>query len=209
MSELINPARVLLLGGFGEIVELAAGCGCEVAGILTPGDAAEIRGIPVLGDDESAGGLDPQLKSLPLVLGVGGAARRRELVEHYRGLGFGFASLIHPGAKIAPSARLGEGLIVHWGAHVSTDAVIEDFAVLNVRANIMHDSVVGSQCIVSPDAVVLGRVTIGADAYIGSNCTILPSLEIGRGATVGAGAVVTRSVAAGAVVAGNPARELK
>jgi acetyltransferase-like isoleucine patch superfamily enzyme len=46
-------------------------------------------------------------------------------------------------------------------------------------------------------------------ASIGSNATILCGVEIGERAVVGAGAVVTRSVPAGAVVAGNPAKEIK
>lgn len=46
-------------------------------------------------------------------------------------------------------------------------------------------------------------------AAIGSNATILCGVEIGEGATVGAGSVVTKNVAPGAVVAGNPARVLR
>jgi Serine acetyltransferase len=45
-------------------------------------------------------------------------------------------------------------------------------------------------------------------ASIGSNATILGGVVIGARAIVGAGSVVTRSVHNGAVVAGNPAREL-
>ncbi|HEX6185592.1 MAG TPA: acyltransferase [Pyrinomonadaceae bacterium] len=45
-------------------------------------------------------------------------------------------------------------------------------------------------------------------ASIGSNATILCGVEIGERAVVGAGAVVTKSVPADAVVAGNPAREI-
>ena len=45
-------------------------------------------------------------------------------------------------------------------------------------------------------------------ASIGSNATILGGVVIGARAIVGAGSVVTRSVQDGAVVAGNPAREL-
>jgi acetyltransferase-like isoleucine patch superfamily enzyme len=43
-------------------------------------------------------------------------------------------------------------------------------------------------------------------AFIGTGAIVLPRLHIGEDAVVGAGAVVTRDVAAGAVVAGNPAR---
>ena len=46
-------------------------------------------------------------------------------------------------------------------------------------------------------------------ASIGSGATILGGVRIGRGALVGAGAVVTRDVAPGATVVGNPARELR
>ena len=43
-------------------------------------------------------------------------------------------------------------------------------------------------------------------ASIGSGATILAGIEIGEKAIVGAGAMVTRSVPANAIVAGNPAR---
>lgn len=45
-------------------------------------------------------------------------------------------------------------------------------------------------------------------ASIGSGATILCGVTIGERAVVGAGAVVTKDVASGATVVGNPAREL-
>ena len=46
-------------------------------------------------------------------------------------------------------------------------------------------------------------------ATIGSGATILCGVEIGENAIVGAGSVVTRNVAPGTIVAGNPARVLR
>jgi UDP-2-acetamido-3-amino-2,3-dideoxy-glucuronate N-acetyltransferase len=43
-------------------------------------------------------------------------------------------------------------------------------------------------------------------ASIGSGAVILCGVTIGEGALVGAGAIVTRDVAPGTIVAGNPAR---
>ena len=51
-------------------------------------------------------------------------------------------------------------------------------------------------------------VTIGEDVWIGGSAILLPGVTVGDGAIVGAGAVVTRNVAAGTRVAGNPARPI-
>ena len=93
-------------------------------------------------------------------------------------------------ALISPTARLGEGVLLNAGAAVH------------------HDARVGPYCEISPGARVLGRCQVGAGCQIGAHAIILPDLVLGDGVRVGAGAVVTKSVPAGATVAGVPARVL-
>jgi maltose O-acetyltransferase len=52
-------------------------------------------------------------------------------------------------------------------------------------------------------------VVIEDNVWIGGGAILLPGITIGAGAIIGAGAVVTRDVAAGDRVAGNPARSIK
>lgn len=54
--------------------------------------------------------------------------------------------------------------------------------------------------------LVLGRVVIDDHAWIAGRVVIMPGVRVGRGAVVASGAVVTKDVAAHAIVAGIPAR---
>jgi acetyltransferase-like isoleucine patch superfamily enzyme len=54
----------------------------------------------------------------------------------------------------------------------------------------------------------LERTLVKRGASLGSGAVVLGGITIGEGALVGAGAVVTRDVAPGETVAGNPARAL-
>ena len=51
-----------------------------------------------------------------------------------------------------------------------------------------------------------GDVTIGDGAWLGAGVIVLPHVNVGPGCVVSAGSVVSRSVPANAMVAGNPAR---
>jgi acetyltransferase-like isoleucine patch superfamily enzyme len=49
-------------------------------------------------------------------------------------------------------------------------------------------------------------IYIEDDVFIGMNAIVLKGVRLGAGSAVGAGSVVTKDVASGAVVAGNPAK---
>ena len=73
---------------------------------------------------------------------------------------------------------------------------------------------IGDLVTFAPGVKCNGNVTIEDHAYIGTGAIIKQGtpdrpIVIGEGAIVGMGAVVTKSVAAGSVVVGNPAKPLR
>ena len=57
-----------------------------------------------------------------------------------------------------------------------------------------------------PNFDMFGKVRIEDGVYIGSAAQIMPGVTIGKGSLVAGGSIVTKSVPAGVVVAGNPAK---
>jgi acetyltransferase-like isoleucine patch superfamily enzyme len=67
-----------------------------------------------------------------------------------------------------------------------------------------------SELAVPYDSTYIAKdVCVGDFVWIGSNVIVLPGVTIGEGAIVGAGSVVTKSVPAMTIVAGNPARSIR
>jgi maltose O-acetyltransferase len=77
-----------------------------------------------------------------------------------------------------------------------------------------NDTIVTHATVLAHDAsptvaglgVVAGRVRIGHRCFVGAGACILPGVTIGDDSIVGANSVITKDVASGSVVAGNPAR---
>lgn len=199
---------ILLVGGFSEVIELAEECGRRIVGLIDPHLSGSHLGYPVLGTDDDAAAIGGNHPDVPVFVGLDPPEQRLRLVDLYARAGFRFANLVHPQVRVSRTATVGSGVMVQYGAHLSSNVRLEDHVRVNACANLMHDVTVGRGSTIAPNAVLLGRVRVGARCYIGAQSTILPDVEIGDGAVVGAMANVTKSVAPGTVVVGNPARPL-
>ena len=84
----------------------------------------------------------------------------------------------------------------------------------NLYSYVEHDCVIGDFVTFAPGVHCNGNVHIEDHAYIGTGAILRQGkpgepLVIGRGAVVGMGAVVTKNVAPGTTVIGNPARVME
>ncbi|TMR98011.1 acyltransferase [Nonomuraea basaltis] len=131
-------------------------------------------------------------------------------------------------AVYADRLRMGEHCYIAAHAYVTDDVVMGDDCTLNpysvARGRVVlgdavrvgaHTSLLGFNHSAAPDrpvfrqAITSKGIRVGDDVWIGSNVVVLDGVTIGDHAVVGAGAVVTKDVPAWAMVAGNPARQIR
>jgi sugar O-acyltransferase (sialic acid O-acetyltransferase NeuD family) len=118
-------------------------------------------------------------------------------------------SIIHQTSIISPKAKLGDGLFISANAIINSMAIIGDGVILNTGSIVEHECVIGEFSHIAPGAVLAGNVTVGDHTMIGANAVVKQGIRIGSNVMVGAGAVVVKDIEDGAVVAGNPAINLK
>lgn len=183
----------------------------EMLGFLDESPALQGRtvlGFPVLGgmaalDRALALGAEGAFVSI-----ADGKARSR-LAEALQQVGLALPVLVAPGAYIAPSARLSEGVFVGANAVVSSGSQLDRLAMVLSLAVVGHHSHVGEAATLSGGVLLAGRSRIEARAFIGLGAKVLGDVTVGAGALVGAGAVVTQDVPPARTVAGVPARLLR
>jgi sugar O-acyltransferase (sialic acid O-acetyltransferase NeuD family) len=179
-----------------------------VIGLLDDDPAAvgrRVHGIEVIGPSEAVHD-HPGALVAACVASPGDPLRRLALAGRLGLPPERFATLVHPAATVAASCSIGPGSVLHAGTVLTADVELGAHVAVMPAVVLTHDDVVGEGVTFGAGVRVAGGVTIEPGAYVGSGALVREGLVIGAGAVVGMGAVVTRSVPAGEVWAGVPAR---
>jgi sugar O-acyltransferase (sialic acid O-acetyltransferase NeuD family) len=138
---------------------------------------------------------------------------REKLAARCRADGVVPFSVIASNAVVMDDVELGDGAIVQPFVTLTSNIVIGRHFHANIYSYVAHDCVIGDFVTFAPAVQCNGNVTVEDHVYVGTGAMLRQGkpdnpLVIGRGAIVGMGAVVTKDVAPGITVVGNPARPL-
>lgn len=136
---------------------------------------------------------------------------------------FGFANLY--GCKIGDRTKIGAFVEIQKNAEVGVDSKISSHTFVCEGVNIGSQVFVGHGVVFindkypraanedgslqTEDDWAVENTYVKDRASVGSGATILCGVAIGEGAIVGAGSTVTKSIPAGEIWAGNPARFMR
>jgi sugar O-acyltransferase (sialic acid O-acetyltransferase NeuD family) len=163
---------------------------------------SELQGLPVLGSIQELHRIEHDV----VVLAVGDNRVRAELFRNLARAGVPFASAVHPAAIVAPSARLGQGVVLCAGVVVNPVAEVGDNVILNTGCTVDHHCVIGPHAHLAPGSHLGGEVRVGEGALVGIGASVLRSVTIGDWAVVGVGAAVVHDVPPLSTVVGVPAK---
>jgi len=180
-----------------------------VDSISKPGE--RVAGFPVLGSEADLPALLQRHACNHVFVALGDnfqrhAASRRLLVALPA---LRFATLVHPGAIVSPSARLGAGVVVMPGAIINAGSVVEEGVLVNTRASIDHDCHLASFSSVAPGVVCGGKVLLGERSAVNIGASVANRISIGTDTVIGAGAVVLKDMPAGVLAFGVPCRVVR
>jgi len=141
-------------------------------------------------------------------IAVGEPAVRSDLFERVSRHSYRLATLIHPSVSVPLDTSIGVGAIICQGCFVSCGVALGNNVLLQPNASIGHDCRIGDHSVLSTFVTLAGSCRIGARSYLGMSVPVRENLTIGDDVIVGMGSVVMRSIDAGVVALGNPARPM-
>lgn len=148
-----------------------------------------------------------------VVIAVGDSVIRSNIAKRCVDAGLSFFEVRAPDADRYDSVEIGEGAILCARSLITSNVKIGKHFHCNIYSYVAHDCVVGDFVTFAPRVCCNGNIVVEDFAYIGTGAFLKQGhptrpLRIGRNAVVGMGAVVTQDVPPGAIVVGNPAREM-
>ncbi len=198
-------------GGHGKVVADAIMTDVvhELAGFLDDDpDAAnrEIGDRPVRAVAGDLTAVARELRIEGVALGVGDNEARHRILQRSIDVGLAVIPVTHPAATVAPSVKLGTGVVTLAGSVVNPFARLEEGVVVNTSASVDHDCRVRRFAHLWPGARLAGNVEVGEFSYIGMGASVIQNVSIGKRVTVGAGAVVLHDLEDDTTAVGVPAK---
>ena len=118
-----------------------------------------------------------------------------------------YATIVHPGATVGSTCRVGPGSVLLAHVDLTAEVVVGRHVAVMPQVVLTHDVEVGDFATLGSGVLIGGGALVAAGAYVGAGACVREGLTVGERAMVGMAAVVTRDVPAERLWYGAPARD--
>ncbi|MCL5127253.1 acetyltransferase [Algibacter sp. L4_22] len=182
----------------------------EILGFLNDKEKDSINGYPVLGaiDKETVNKYlnDPDVYFFYSLISVKLNHKFLYKLQDLEIPTNRFATIIHPTAVVAKTAKIGYGVCIQPFVSVGPNTIIGNYIHIFAQSLIGHGSTLDDYSYVANNACIGADVHLKEGAYLGTNATTLEYVTLGKWSITGIGAVVLKNVEDYAKVVGSPAR---
>ncbi len=214
-----KPLIIIGAGGHAAVlVDILRQQNCEIAAVISPEQKLTNKvfdGLHHLQRDDDI--LQYASEEVLLVNGIGSVPiktqgkpssipLRIKIYQHFKSLGYQFATVVSRRAIISPYAMLAEGVQVMPNVVIQVGAYIGDNSIINTAAVIEHDCQIAKHNHIAPGVTISGDVTTGENVHIGTGASVIQGINIGEASIIGAGAIVSKNLAANKIL--YPARSI-
>jgi sugar O-acyltransferase (sialic acid O-acetyltransferase NeuD family) len=211
-----SPTSLVVIGAATallEVIDLVSAINRQAPAYRIVGaldDDASLHGTRI-GGVEVIGGLGEakHIEDARFVFAISSYRLRLARMAIWQRLGLGeqqFATLVHPTADLAATARIGHGCLIYGGAFVGPEAEIGDFCIAYNSTFISAKTRVGQFAMLAGHAFVGAGCTLEEGSFVAAMAGVAPGRTVGAGAMVAMGSLAFSDVPAGATVRGNPAQ---
>lgn len=148
------------------------------------------------------------------IVAIADYAIRKKIEDDLRKDNVEIINVIADNTVILDEVTIGRGAILCPFVTLTSNIKIGKSFHANIYSYVAHDCVIGDYVTFAPSVKCNGNVIVEDNVYIGTGAMIKQGksdkpIIIGEGAVIGMGSVVTKSVKAGDVVFGCPAKSIK
>jgi sugar O-acyltransferase (sialic acid O-acetyltransferase NeuD family) len=200
-------------GSYGEVyLDYLRTAGINVVGFLDDDISKHdkyIDNVRILGGDNFLGkarelGIDS------LYCPIGNNAVRVKINNKARNFGLITPNFIHKTACVSSKLKPDSGIYVLPGSILMPFLDVQSDVMISMGVRVAHHSILEAGVFLSTGVSIGAGIRICSCSYIGMNAVLVTGkcFTVGPNSLVGAGAVVTKNVAQGITVIGNPARKM-
>jgi|688.fasta_scaffold395260_2 sugar O-acyltransferase (sialic acid O-acetyltransferase NeuD family) len=133
--------------------------------------------------------------------------KRLRIFDHFKLLGYEFATYISSNANIWRTASIGENCLIFEGNNIQHRSQIEDNVILWSGNHIGHGSKIKHSCYLSSHVCIAGFSEVGERSFIGINSSIIDKIKVSEDCFIGAATLINRNTEPNSIYTGNPGQK--